>query len=163
MDIVPGREIKRDGYEPDRFLSLYDSEAKRYFQTNIKRQIDAFKDIHDNARNIIRLLKVWKLHHQRKVMKGFILELLVIRAFRDAGDKPPSGLWPQLEMTLRYIRDHVGTARLVDPGNSNNVVSDLILPAQKEEIANAMRNMLNAVAAQPKRLTDFFPCHPTYR
>lgn len=160
MDVVPGREIKRDGYNPDRYLNLYDSDEKRYFQTNISKQIDAIKASHDNARNIIRLLKVWKHHQQRKAMKGFVIELLVMRAFKDAGDKVPSGLWPQLEMTLKYIRDHFETVRLVDPGNSNNVVSELITAPQKTEIANAMRNLLNSVSVTPSRLTTFFPCNP---
>jgi ribosomal protein L22 len=162
MDIVPGREIKRDGYEPDHYLNLYDSNEKRYFQTNIKKQIDAIKASHDNARNIIRLLKVWKVAQSRKALKGFTIELLVMRAFKDAGDKAPNGLWPQLEMTLKYIRDNIETAKLVDPGNSNNSVSELLTPLAKTEIANAMRNMLNSLNTTPSKLTTFFPCNKQF-
>lgn len=158
MDIVPGREIKRDGYEPERYLSLYDSEDKRYFQTNIHKQITALNQGNPNVRNIIRLLKIWKYHQSRKALKGFILELLVIRAFKDAGDKAPNGLWPQLEMTLKYIRDHIETAKLVDPGNSTNVVSELMAPQLKTEVANAMRNMLNSIGANSSKLVQYFPC-----
>jgi hypothetical protein len=163
MDIVPGREIKRDGYEPDRYLNLYDSNEKRYFQTNIKKQIDAIKLSHDNARNIIRLIKIWKFHQNRKALKGFIIELLVMRAFKDAGDKIPSGLWPQLEMALKYIRDQIGSAKLIDPGNSNNVLSELLTPAQKLELANAMRNMLNSIAASPPKLAQLFPSNTQFK
>jgi hypothetical protein len=163
MDIVPGREIKRDGYEPDRYLNLYDSNNNRYFQTNIKKQIDAIRVSHDNARNIIRLLKIWKLSTGMKVLKGFVLELLVQRAFKDAGEKLPNGLWPQLEMTLEYIRANIENARLVDPGNSNNSVSELIAPQQKVEIANAMRNMLNSIKVNPAKLVQYFPFNPKYK
>ena len=163
MDVVPGREIKRGGYEPERYLNLYDSEEKRYFQTNIAKQIAAFKQGHDNARNIIRLLKIWKYHQGKKALKGFTLELLVLRAFKDAGDKLPSGLWPQLEMTLKYIRDHIENARLVDPGNSTNNLSELIPALQKTEIANAMRNMLNSIQVTPSKLAQFFPCNPNFK
>lgn len=162
MDIVPGRETKRDSYGSERYLNLYDSEDKRYFQTNISKQIMAIQQSDPNVRNIIRLLKIWKHHQNRKALKGFILELLVIRAFKDAGDKAPSGLWPQLEMTLRYIRDNIEVARLVDPGNGNNIVSDLIPGHTKTELANSMRNMLNSIATMSSKLMHFFPCNSQF-
>lgn len=162
MDIVPGREIKRRGYEPDHYLSLYEADENRCFQTNIKRQIKELRESHDNARNIIRLLKVWKHRLGNKIAKSFVLELLVLRAFQNEKDKLPKGLWPQMEMTLKFIRDQIETIRLVDPGNSKNVVSEHLTPKQKTEIANAMRNLLNSVSATPSKLTQYFPANPKY-
>lgn len=162
MDVVPGREVKRDGYEPDQYLTLFDAVENRYFQTNVTKQIEAIRASNPDARTVIRLLKVWKFHYGKKMVRGFVLELLVICAFKDAGDKVPEGLWPQLEMVVTYIRDHIGVVCLVDTGNSNNVVSEGISAAQKSELANAMRNMLDGIQGRPAKLCHYFPINSSF-
>ncbi|WP_271215144.1 hypothetical protein, partial [Pseudonocardia halophobica] len=45
---------------------------------------------------------------------------------------------------LIYIRDNLATARMVDPANTNNVISDDLTAAEKAAIVAAARTALGA-------------------
>jgi hypothetical protein len=157
MDVVPGRELSDDDYEKTRNLNLFvrakGLSTATSTQTNIQKHIDLIKG--KNAeRQIIRLLKNWRIDHNPEV-KSFFIELITIRAFDNNGSSL-TGIWEQLKMSLEYIRDNVKTIRLTDPANSNNVVSDTISDFDKNNFSVQMKNILDRVEENPEALKIFF-------
>ncbi len=115
IDVVPGRAI--DGTY--RYANLYRSDKHTSIQTSIKVHIDTVRN--SGRRDVIRLIKLWR-HRKRVPMKrSLALELITIDGCSGVST---SELEKQLSAALRYVRDKVMDVRLVDPANSNNVVSD---------------------------------------
>ncbi|RUM44636.1 MAG: nucleotidyltransferase, partial [Hydrogenimonas sp.] len=130
LDIVPGREQREGQYRYDNDLNLFINyqygtlQKPTYIKTNIQKQIEYIK-AKENERKIIRLLKIWKSKHNKKY-KSFLLELLVIKAFKE--ENIEGNLWEKLKSVLEYIQNNVvkDNFTLKDPGNSgNNVILTL--------------------------------------
>ncbi|MDL2242455.1 hypothetical protein LJC25_01865, partial [Bacteroidales bacterium OttesenSCG-928-K03] len=157
MDVVPGRELSEGDYFQTSKLNLYvrakQNTPATYTQTNIKKHIEYISG-KEQERNIIRLLKIWK-NNKNKDIKSFFIELITIRAFENANQIPTS-LWEQLKMVLEFIRDNIETIRLVDPANSNNVVSDTLSDIEKENLSNEMKNMLERIEENDELLRFYF-------
>jgi len=126
IDIVPARSLS-DGSGN---ANLYVTTKRNSLLTNIPKHRD-YVSTH-NARPVIKLMKVWR-HRHGIHFKSFALELLVIKALADV----PSGadLPSRLRTALEFARDHAADARLLDPANSGNVVSDLIDGNDKQNLA----------------------------
>lgn len=164
MDIVPGREINKDEYTDTHDLKLHvrakNEKPASETKTNIKKHIDHISG--KNAeRDITRLLKVWKAENNKKY-KSFFVELITIRAFDDNSSDIPSGLWPKLEMTMKFIRDKVETIQLKDPANSNNIVSDTLTSGKKTSLSNDMSNMLKKIEEDSDNIKTYFPINEDF-
>ena len=164
IDVVPGRELTAGEYQRGgglefKDLNLYDSKDRTSIQTNIQKHIDLISG-NDRERNVIRLLKVWKVRKQ-KSLKSFLIELLTIKAFERAGNIP-AGVWEQLKRTMEFIRDNIETIRLEDPANSNNIVSNTMTALEKQQLANEMRNMLSRIQQNASWLKEYFPENVKY-
>jgi hypothetical protein len=162
LDIVPGREI--NDYEKDGDLNLFVFERmggfakSSYLKTNIKKQIDHIRN-NAYAREIIKLIKVWKRRNNGSV-KSFVIELITIRALDSyAGD---TDLWSKLRTVLEFIRDNIKTVRLTDPGNSNNVVSDSLDDFQKSSISETMKWILDDIEKNESAIESRFPINPEF-
>ena len=157
MDVVPGRELSNDDYTETNRLNLYvrpKSETQAtYTQTNIQEHINHIKG-RIKERNVIRLLKIWRCN-KNKDIKSFFIELITIRAFGNCRSVS-TDLWEQLKMTMEFIRDNVKSIRLVDPANSNNVVSETMSDLEKENLANDMKNMLERIEENSENLKIYF-------
>ena len=70
-------------------------------------------------------LKIWRRRHALR-FPSFYLELATLRA-----------LSASFLHLLRFLAGGFPDARLLDPANSNNVVSDLLTPEEKFRIAGA--------------------------
>ncbi len=158
IDVVPGRELRDEEYPEDKYMNLHVNsnalENQQSIQTNITQQIDHIKG--KNAeRECIRLMKIWKTQYQKKYIKSFLVELVVVRAFDNSNDIP-TGLWDKLKMVLEFIRDNIENVRLVDPGNSNNVVSDTMTKSQKQDFKNDVKKILDKVEWRGENLKLYF-------
>jgi len=112
IDVVPGRAQDEIFY----YATLYKNEEGSTRQTSIKIHIDNVRQ--SNAREIIKLMKLWRLRHTLDWM-SFAIELTVIRALAgqavyDYGDA--------MTKVLQFIYNNILTVRLVDPANSNNIL-----------------------------------------
>jgi len=125
IDVVPARSLG-DGTGN---ANLFVTTQRRPLQTNIPKHKEYMSK--HQARPIIKLMKVWK-HRHGIHFKSFALELLVIKAL---GDSPSGDFGAQLQKALEFARDHALDARLVDPANSNNIVSDLTPVEDKQNLA----------------------------
>lgn len=126
IDVVPGRETSTDSYKDNDDLNIYIHKATwgqedgGYMKTNIAKQREHIKG-KTEERKSIRLLKIWKKHHDKKY-KSFAIELMVIKSFDDY--EGGNGLWERLEHAMKYISDNVtdSSFHVYDPGNGNNDV-----------------------------------------
>lgn len=134
IDVVPGRYIDANAT----YANLYRSETDSRLQTSIKIHIDTIKD--SGVRDVIRLVKLWNVLHGLGV-RSFALELLTINALKGQN---LNGYDSKLPAVLRYLRDTIQSVRLVDPANSNNVISDLIPTSTKAQVAAQARASIDA-------------------
>lgn len=124
IDIVPARRISPDSYDANLYVTTTGSQIK----TNIPTHKNFISE--SKARPIIKLMKVWKYRHSIHY-KSFALELLTIRALNNFNG---SEYDKKFLHVLKFISDNVIDIRLVDPANSNNVVSQLITDNDKINI-----------------------------
>lgn len=167
LDVVAGRELSTSSYKDDSKLNLYINpkldytEEKAYIQTNIQAQIDNIKS-KDNERKIIRLLKVWKINHNKNY-KSFLLELFTINAFKE--NNISGGLLEMLSATIQYIQEKSKKEgfTLLDPGNSNNNVIDTLEPSEKLNLSQTMKNILDRINDNEDNLKYYFPTNENFQ
>lgn len=124
IDVVPGKEssTKKD------FAYLYNSKTGGSFQTSIKVHVDHVRN--SGRTDAIRLMKLWKKRKDVPI-KTFILEMMVIDGCKG---KRRDNLESQLDAALHYIKDKITTTRIVDPANTNNIVSETLTKEEKNRI-----------------------------
>ena len=116
---------------PARGNTLWQARFNTWLKTDIDKQIRYVR--FSGLINEILALKIWRRRHALR-FPSFLMELATIHALsRKGGDCPPiSKSFPAL---LRFLATDFPTTRLLDPANSNNVVSDLLTPVEKLRIA----------------------------
>lgn len=168
IDLVPGRELNKDQYLKDKNLNLYVynqfgsfQKGSERIQSNIHAQVDNIRKSADSQslRQIIRLLKVWKLYNNKSI-KSFFIELISIRAFEDK--EPEGDLWTILEIVLHFINENIETIALPDPGNSNNNVADSLSDIDKSLISTDVKNMLDNIELNSDFIKTYFPINSKF-
>lgn len=86
----------------------------------------------------IKLTKIWCKLHDLEV-SSFALELAVLEA---TGGRRRGELAPNFEAVLGYLASNFRGARLVDPANTNNVVSDDVSGAEKLAVVQTAKTSL---------------------
>ena len=135
IDIVPARKIDNNTDDANLFISTTGGQIK----TNIPKHKDYISEA--KSRPTIKLMKIWKFQHSIH-FKSFVLELLTIRALESCNS---NDLGDQVLHVLKFIRDNVENMKLVDPANTNNIVSDLVDSSDKINMKN------NAAASLTKK------------
>lgn len=141
FDLVPGR--MQSGYQ--NWFSLWRDKAQTWTQTNIALQIQTVAQ--SGRTEEIRILKRWRTLTGLD-FPSFVLELAVLRALhgRRQGD-----LANNVSASLDWLRDNMRSAQLVDPANTNNLVSDDLSANDRAAIAIAAA----AARAQPYFFSNF--------
>lgn len=116
--------------------SLYRRKADSWTLTNVDRHIELIAN--SGRRDEIRIMKIWLSLHQLDV-PSFYIELLVLEAL--AGCR--YGLAPNTVRVLEFIRDRARTLRLVDPSNTNNIVSDDVTLAERGQLVSLATRALS--------------------
>lgn len=115
VDLVPGKkDIGNTNYH-----KLYVSKKDSWTQTNVKLQIQNIKN--SRRAKFIQLTKIWRDCH-RLEFPSINIELVVIEALK--GCSYDIDLSTGFMKVLEYIRDNIMMLRLVDPGNTANILSD---------------------------------------
>jgi hypothetical protein len=133
VDVVPGR--KQEGSAGDH--TLYRRKKGSWVQTNVAEHIRLV--LGSGRTREIRALKIWR-ERNRLDFPSFYLELTVMKALSGAR---PEGLTGNVQLTLEYLADRFPGARVVDPANSKNVVSDDLNPEEKQVITVAARKAIS--------------------
>ena len=136
VDLVPAKH--QGGISDDH--SLYRRRADTWTQTNVVKHIVTIT----NAGRIpeSRILKLWRNQKQLD-FPSFYLELIAIAALSGARGTLSDNVWAVFE----YLQDRFPNARVVDPANTNNIISDELSAADKAKIS--------AAAAQARKATDW--------
>ena len=123
------RVLKRDNYHIDivtakRIIGSEDSaflwknKVGKMLKTNIVQHIMSIREF--GRRDAIKLLKLWKVRNEID-FPSFILEQLIIRALKNNSGLP---LDEAINEVLEFISENIQTIRLVDPANTNNILTD---------------------------------------
>jgi hypothetical protein len=126
VDVVPGTAVD-DSYE---YARLWAIEAGRPRLTSIRRHIRMVRE--SGQRDVIRLLKLWRWRH-RVPVGSFALELATMQALGSDG----GGLEDRFRRALEFLRDRFMEARLVDPANPENDISEDLDYAAKRPVVLA--------------------------
>lgn len=138
IDLVPGKQ--QNALSSDH--SLYRRRGDTWMQTNVAQHINLIRTSGRTAE--MRLLKLWRKQKGLEFL-SFYVELTTIEALKGKGGI----LTDNIRTSLEYLRDKFETARVVDPANTNNVISDDLTATEKKAIKTA------AVAALAGNWTDF--------
>lgn len=136
IDVVPGRFIKDT---KDVFLHVAQGDKER-MQTNLKIHIDHIVD--SGCVPIIRLVKLWA-HRNNIKIRTFVLELFVVQAL--SGYQNKGDLKKGFTKALEAFRDDFTSTQLVDPANTNNIVSQLVDDSEKRAISQAAETVLKSI------------------
>ncbi len=140
VDITPAR--KQIGNTNDH--SLWLSKQNSWQQTNIKKHII---DISKSGRiNEIKLLKIWRELHQLE-FPSIYLEYLVINTllYKPLASKPDILENNFKEILFALANDIINplSFKIVDPANSNNILSELLTTSEKNKIIYQAKLALN--------------------
>ncbi|MFL0267909.1 nucleotidyltransferase domain-containing protein [Candidatus Clostridium radicumherbarum] len=125
IDLVPAsRHSGNTNYH-----SLYKSKADSWTQTNIDKHINLVKD--SGRRDEIIALKIWRKLHGLD-FPSIYLELTVLEALYY---KNKNQLGFNFLTILEYLQNEFVEKRIVDPSNTNNVISDDLYKYEKQAIA----------------------------
>ncbi len=132
IDLVPA---KRQGqYGGDH--SLYKSKSNTWTKTNIDTHIS--KVLHSGRRNEIIALKIWRENHKLE-FPSVLLETLTINTLSGHSTTATAdNVW----YMLQYIKDNIRTVRVLDPANTNNVLSDDLSANEKQGLAQQAEKSL---------------------
>lgn len=134
VDLVPGK--RQGSYGNDH--SLYRSRADTWTKTNVVTHISQV--IRGGRLSESRVLKLWRDQKQLD-FPSFYLELTVIDALSlQYGGALSDNVWK----IFQYLRDRFANARVVDPANTNNIISDDLSALGKVKIKTAAENTLSA-------------------
>jgi hypothetical protein len=130
VDLVPAR--KQAGNTNDH--SIFKNKAQTWTQTNVQQHINMVSQ--SGRLDEIRAIKVWRNLH-RLSFPSFYLELTVLVALYNKNKNQPAA---NVLTVLEYLRDSFTKARVVDPANSNNTISDDLTSSEKSFIASQARD-----------------------
>jgi hypothetical protein len=126
VDLVPAK--RQDTMGGDH--SLYRRRKDTWTKTNVQTHMAYVRA--GNRLLESRLLKLWRM--QRGLdFPSFYLELVTINALTGSS----AGLSAHLWNVFIYLRDRFPTARIIDPANTNNVISDDLSQVEKNAIRDA--------------------------
>ena len=133
IDLVPAK--RQDSTSQDH--SLYRRKADTWTKTNVSRHI-AYVSQSGRVPEA-RLLKLWR-NQKGLDFPSFYLELTVINALAGRRGSLSENVWT----VLQYLRDTYPTARVIDPANTNNIISDDLTAAEKGRVKEAAMRALSA-------------------
>jgi hypothetical protein len=134
VDLVPAK--RQDTQSEDH--SLYRRKANTWTKTNVQKHI-----AHVRGRGRLsesRILKLWR-RQKGLDFPSFYLELTTIDALTGTG---LSTLAERVMQTFLYLRDSFPNARVIDPANTNNIISDDLTAAEKQAIKSAAAAAITA-------------------
>lgn len=134
VDLVPGRQ--QPGFGSDH--SLWKNRTQTWTKTNIGKHISIVRNSH--RADCIRLMKIWRDQNKLE-FPSLYLELSVIRAL--SGNRSTS-LGSQFGIAMSYLRENIRTARIIDPANTANILSDELNQSQKTNIYVAASSAMRA-------------------
>lgn len=133
VDLVPAK--RQDSYSQDH--SLYRRKADTWTKTNVPKHISYVLQSGRIAE--ARLIKLWR-NQKGLDFPSFYLEMTVINALAGRRDTLSENVWA----VFQYLRDTFPSARVIDPANTNNTISEDLTAAEKLRMKAAAERALAA-------------------
>lgn len=124
VDVVPARRHTGTGQDH----SLYRTRTETWTKTNVDRHIQIVRD--SGRIDEIRATKIWRRLHGLE-FPSIYLELAVIRAL----GRQRNRLAVNFLTVLEWLSGQIRTAAILDPANTENVISDDLSASEKTAIA----------------------------
>ncbi len=136
IDVTPAKKLNTTSYERYYDHNMWSNKRQSLMQTNIQKHIDLVTS--SGLQNEIMCVKMWRNCHGLELPSIYI-EILVTEVLKNKGSSLDNNV---LEL-LRMLQDTVQNRHIVDPANSNNIISDSLTETEKQVIANAAKDSLN--------------------
>lgn len=133
VDMVPAK--RQDTYSDDH--SLYRRKADTWTKTNVTKHINHVRQ--GGRISETRIVKLWR-NQKGLDFPSFYLELTVINALSGQYGTLSSNVLKVFE----YLRDTLPNARVVDPANTNNIISDDLTTVEKAKVKALAEQALKA-------------------
>lgn len=133
VDLVPGKLQSSGGSEH----SLYKRRIDSWTKTDVLRHVAVVSG--SGRTNEIRILKLWR-NQKGLDFPSFYLELTIINALQGFNGT----LTQNVVRVFEYLRDSFTNARVTDPANTNNVISDDLTVTEKANISSTARKALDS-------------------
>jgi hypothetical protein len=139
VDLVPAK--RQNALTTDH--SLFRSKAATWTKTNVDTHIALVRNCYRLEE--IRIIKLWR-DQKGLTFPSFYLELAVIEALGTTllGSEPYGDLANNVWKVFQYLRDRFVNSRILDPANSNNIISDDLTAGEKAAIRAAAVTSLAA-------------------
>lgn len=153
IDIVPTRISKNasnDDYICVNDTSLFGQST--FKKINPSKQLKVL-NFTNKERKVVKLLKMWKNENDIDI-KSIYLELLVKKAFQN--ETLSRNIDKCLLEVLNYIGENIHRIRVIDPANSNNIISDTISYDEKVLLSNYCLDMISKIKKDKINIIDYF-------
>ncbi|MFJ6267035.1 nucleotidyltransferase [Lysinibacillus xylanilyticus] len=124
IDLVPSK--KHLGHT--NYHNLYKNKTDSWTQTNVEQHIKLIKE--SGRTKEIVLLKIWRKLHGLE-FPSMYLELFTLEALKH---KPKNDLANNFWFLLLELTTNFKSKRIVDPSNSNNIISNDLTESEKNQI-----------------------------
>ena len=135
IDVVPGRALDDEYYE----ANLYRTDTETTLKTSLKKHIETVRT--SGRIPVIRLVKLWRERKQVPFQKSFLLELMTIEGCKG---KTAGDYHGQFFAALTHIRNSIMSCTILDPANSNNLLSDDLSLGVRKKIKDAADQAITA-------------------
>ncbi len=133
IDLVPAKRQSQYGNDH----SLYKRKSNTWTKTNIDTHIS--RVINSGRRNEIIALKVWRENHKLE-FPSILLETITIDALSGHSTATTAdNIW----YMLRYIKENICSLRIIDPANTNNIISNDLSAYEKQVLAQQAEESLS--------------------
>lgn len=154
IDIVPTRQTENKNSDICLFVNNTGFfEKPTYKKTNSLKQLESLA-FNYREKRIVKLLKVWKTENNLKI-KSIYLEWLAKKAFQQKS--LPNNMEKALVDVIYFIATNIEYIRIVDPANSNNIISDTLTIHQKGVISKLCFKMIEDIKKDKRNIIDYFP------
>lgn len=133
IDLVPAKKQQGPTYDH----SIYLRKGDTWTKTNVRKHVLLVKN--SGRLKEIRAIKIWRKLHCLE-FPSFCLELSVIKALRGHRSLKISS---NLLTVFKYFSDNFENERVIDPSNSNNIVSDDLNNEEKQTIKSTALSSLS--------------------
>lgn len=132
IDLVPAKRQSQFGNDH----SLYKNKTDSWTQTNIDKHISSV--INSGRHKEIIALKICRENHNLE-FPSILIETITINALKGHSI---SNTADNFIYMLRYIKDYIQNVRVLDPANTNNIISDDITKYEKKLLAQQAINSI---------------------
>jgi predicted nucleotidyltransferase len=154
IDIIPTRQIENGKNDTCLFVNKTGFfEKPTYKKTNSQIQL-ASLTFNYREKRIVRLLKIWKAENNLKI-KSIHLEWLAKNSFQKKSVS--NNIQKALADVILFIASNIEFIRIVDPANSNNIISNTLTIEDKGFISRLCYKMLEDIKKDSRNVIDYFP------